>query len=120
MFSFLKPKFYIKSYEEDYQSLNLTIYSQSEACGFININDENIIFQYSSRLVGKKGLINIRDAKLYFNNDTFMIKNQKDKIIFSLQCNEEIYNKAVNYFNIKKERVNDAKNKSKRDLFLEN
>lgn len=49
-----------------------------------------------------------------------MIKNQKDKIIFSLQCNEEIYNKAVNYFNIKKERVNDAKNKSKRDLFLEN
>lgn len=120
MFSFLKPKFYIKSYKEDYHSLNLTIYSQSEACGFININDENIIFQYSSRLVGKKGLINIRDAKLYFNNDTFMIKNQKDKIIFSLQCNEEIYNKAVNYFNIKKERVNDAKNKSKRDLFLEN
>lgn len=120
MFSFLKLKFYIKSYEEDYHSLNLTIYSQSEACGFININDENIIFQYSSRLVGKKGLINIRDAKLYFNKDAFMIKNQEDKIIFSLQCNEEIYNKAVNYFNIKKERVNDAKNKSKRDLFLEN
>lgn len=54
MFSFLKLKFYIKSYEEDYHSLNLTIYSQSEACGFININDENIIFQYSSGLVGKK------------------------------------------------------------------
>jgi hypothetical protein len=120
MFSFLKPKFYIKSYEEDDHSLNLNIYSQSKECGFININDENIIFQYSLKLVGKKGLINIIDAKLYFNKDIFIIKNEKYDIIVSIKCNEEIYNKAMIYFNIKKQKINDSKNKSKRDLFFEN
>jgi hypothetical protein len=120
MFSFLKPKFYIKSYEEDDHSLNLNIYSQSKECGFISINEENIIFQYSLKLVGKKGLINIRDAKLYFNKDIFIIKNEKYDIIVSIKCNEEIYNKAMIYFNIKKQKINDLKNKSKRDLFFEN
>ncbi|OCG32802.1 hypothetical protein A9G34_03240 [Gilliamella sp. Choc4-2] len=120
MFSFLKPKFYIKSYEEDDHSLNLNIYSQSKECGFISINEENIIFQYSLKLVGKKGLINIRDAKLYFNKDIFIIKNEKYDIIVSIKCNEEIYNKAMIYFNIKKQKINDSKNKSKRDLFFEN
>lgn len=120
MFAFIKPKFYVKSYEEDNHSLTLNIYSQSEECGFICITDENIVFQYSSRLDFGKGLINIKDAKLYFENGVFIVKNQEDKVAISIQCDEEIYNEAVKYFNIKKEILNDSKNKSKRDLFFEN
>jgi hypothetical protein len=118
MLLFYNPKFYIQSFTESDDYLILNIYSKSKKCGFININNENITYQYSLGLNGKKGIIDLREVVLGYNTEILFIKIKDGKNIISVKCNQGIYEKTKNYFDNKLKTRDDKSFKSKRDIFF--
>jgi hypothetical protein len=117
MFLFYNPKFYIQSFTEGGDYLILNIYSKSKKCGSININNENITYQYSSGLKGKKGIIDLREVVLGYNKEILFVKIKDGKNIISIKCNQGIYEKIRIYFDNKLKMREDTNFKSKRDIF---
>ncbi|MWP50407.1 MULTISPECIES: hypothetical protein [Gilliamella] len=124
MFSFSKPKFYIKSYQYDkgYDSFTLKIFSEvkEKKCGFINISKEHVTFQYYYNFNNsKKGAVSVKDIIFDYKNSQFLIINKvnNDKIL-SINCKEDIYIKANNYLIEKKKQFKDESFKSSLDIFL--
>jgi hypothetical protein len=117
MFLFSDPQFYIQSFTESDDSLILNICSKSKKCGVININNENITYQYSLGLKGKKGIMGLRDAVLGYNKEILFIKIKNGKNVISVKCNRGIYEKIKIYFDNKLKMREDTGVKSKRDIF---
>jgi hypothetical protein len=117
---FFKPKFHIKSFDEKDDNLSLEIYSKSKKCGFININTENIVYQYSLGLNGKKGLIDIANVVLSYSNNELLINLREGKNVISIECSKDIFDETFIYFNKIIKIKNNSEYKSKRDLFFNN
>ncbi|MCC9073895.1 hypothetical protein LNQ49_20125 [Flavobacterium sp. F-65] len=118
IYFFFKPKFHIKSYNENHNNLTLEVYSKFKKCGFININSENIVYQYSLGLYGKKGLIDLSNATLDYQDNKFLFSIKEGKNIISIECSRDIYNESILFFNNKNKIRNSPDYKSKRDLFF--
>jgi hypothetical protein len=117
MFLFSNPKFHIQSFTESDDFLILNVYSKSKKCGFININNENITYQYSLGLKGKKGIIDLREVVLGYDKEILLIKTKENKNIISIKCNQRVYEKTKRYFDNKLKMREDESFKSKRDIF---
>jgi hypothetical protein len=117
LYFFFKPKFHIKSCYEENDNLSLKIYSKSKKCGFININSENIVYQYSSGLYGKKGAIDLRNTMLCYNDNMILINLKEGRNIISMECCKDIYNETLLYFNNKIKIRNSPDYKSNAVLF---
>ena len=125
MFSFSKPKFYIKSYhyDKDYDSFTLKIFSKvkEKECGFINISKEYVTFQYYYNFNNsKKGAVSVKDIIFNYSDSKFqMISKVNNDKILSINCKEDIYFKANNYLIEKKKQIKDDSFKSSLDIFLD-
>lgn len=115
---FFKPNFYVKSFDEKDDKLSLQIYSKSKKCGFINLNTENIVYQYSLGLNGKKGLIDITNVVLDYDNNMLLINLREGKNIISIECRKYIFDETFVYFSKIIKIRNSSEYKSKRDLFF--
>lgn len=113
-----KPKFYVKYCNENDDNLRLEVYSKSKKRGFIDIGSENIVYQYTLGLQGRKGLIDLRNVRLDYSDNMILISLKVGTNIISIGCSKEIYNEALLYFKDKIKIRNSSDYKSKRDLFF--
>lgn len=119
MFSiFSKPV--IVSCEEIQDCCILNIQLKSKKCGFINISQEHVTFQFSCgwTKIGK-GALNIEDVSFKYKNNQFTIfKINNNQEILAFKSNKSIYEKALDFLKVKQNERKDPKFRSKLDEFL--
>ncbi|WP_291287085.1 hypothetical protein [Flavobacterium sp.] len=119
MFSIFSRPF-IASYEENQNALILNIHVKSKKCGFINISQEHVIFQfyYGWTNVGK-GALKIENVSFkYVNNELIIFKVVNDQKIAAFNCNRFIYEKAFEFLQVKQRERGSSKFRSNLDEFL--